>query len=70
MAHEGTIFLDEIGELTNECQTKLCACWSRARFRAWARGACAGGRARAGGDDRDLQAEVKAKRFAKIFFTG
>ena len=68
MAHEGTIFLDEIGELTNNCQTKLLrvleqgeiARWRRARPQVDVRVLAA--------TNRDLQTEVKAGRFREDLF--
>ena len=69
MAHEGTIFLDEIGELSNNCQTKLLRVLEQGEISRV-------GEARVrkvdvrvlAATNRDLQAEVKTGRFREDLF--
>jgi two-component system nitrogen regulation response regulator NtrX len=69
MAHEGTIFLDEIGELSNNCQTKLLRVLEQGEISRV-------GEARVrkvdvrvlAATNRDLQTEVKAGRFREDLF--
>lgn len=69
MAHEGTIFLDEIGELTNNCQTKLLRVLEQGEISRVGEGRVRKVDVRVlAATNRDLQAEVKAGRFREDLF--
>jgi Nif-specific regulatory protein len=69
MAHEGTIFLDEIGELTNTCQTKLLRVLEQGEISRVGEGRVRKVDVRVlAATNRDLQAEVKAGRFREDLF--
>ena len=69
MAHEGTIFLDEIGELTNECQTKLLRVLEQGEISRVGEGRVRKVDVRVlAATNRDLQAEVKSRRFREDLF--
>ena len=69
MAHEGTIFLDEIGELSNNCQTKLLRVLEQKEISRVGEGRVRKVDVRLlAATNRDLQAEVKAGRFREDLF--
>ena len=69
MAHEGTIFLDEIGELSNNCQTKLLRVLEQGEISRVGEGRVRKVDVRVlAATNRDLQAEVKARRFREDLF--
>ena len=69
MAHEGTIFLDEIGELTNNCQTKLLRVLEQGEISRVGEGRVRKVDVRVlAATNRELQAEVKAGRFREDLF--
>jgi two-component system nitrogen regulation response regulator NtrX len=69
MAHEGTIFLDEVGELSNNCQTKLLRVLEQGELSRVGEGRIRKVDVRVlAATNRDLQAEVKAGRFREDLF--
>lgn len=69
MAHEGTIFLDEIGELSNNCQTKLLRVLEQGEISRVGEGRVRKVDVRViAATNRDLNAEVKASRFREDLF--
>ncbi len=69
MAHEGTIFLDEIGELSNNCQTKLLRVLEQGEISRVGEGRVRRVDVRVlAATNRELQAEVKAGRFREDLF--
>ncbi|MFH0938360.1 MAG: sigma 54-interacting transcriptional regulator [Planctomycetota bacterium] len=69
MAHNGTIFLDEIGELSNNCQTKLLRVLEQGELSRVGEGRVRKVDARVlAATNRNLQAEVKAGRFREDLF--
>ncbi len=69
MAHEGTIFLDEIGELSNACQTKLLRVLEQGELSRVGEGRVRKVDVRVlAATNRDLQAEVKAGRFREDLY--
>jgi len=69
MAHEGTIFLDEIGELSNSCQTKLLRVLEHGELSRVGEGRVRKVDVRVlAATNRDIQAEVKAGRFREDLF--
>ena len=69
MAHEGTIFLDEIGELSNSCQTKLLRVLEQGEISRVGEGRVRKVDVRVlAATNRDLQAEVKSGRFREDLF--
>jgi Nif-specific regulatory protein len=69
MAHEGTIFLDELGELSNNCQTKLLRVLEQGEISRVGEGRVRKVDVRVvAATNRDLQAEVKAGRFREDLF--
>jgi transcriptional regulator with GAF, ATPase, and Fis domain len=69
MAHQGTIFLDEIGELSNACQTKLLRVLEQGEISRVGEGRMRKVDVRVlAATNRELQAEVKAGRFREDLF--
>jgi DNA-binding NtrC family response regulator len=69
MAHEGTIFLDEVGELSPSCQTKLLRVLEQGEISRVGEGRVRKVDVRVlAATNRDLQAEVKAGRFREDLF--
>lgn len=69
MAHEGTIFLDEIGELSNNCQTKLLRVLEQGEISRVGEGRVRKVDVRViAATNRDLQSEVKSGRFREDLF--
>jgi len=69
MAHGGTIFLDEIGELSNSCQTKLLRVLEQGELSRVGEGRVRKVDVRVvAATNRDLDAEVKAGRFREDLF--
>jgi transcriptional regulator with GAF, ATPase, and Fis domain len=69
MAHEGTIFLDELGELSNNCQTKLLRVLEQGEISRVGEGRVRKVDVRVvAATNRDLQAEVKTGRFREDLF--
>ncbi|HYF51895.1 MAG TPA: sigma 54-interacting transcriptional regulator, partial [Planctomycetota bacterium] len=69
MAHEGTIFLDEIGELSNNCQTKLLRVLEQGEISRVGEGRVRKVDVRVvAATNRNLQSEVKAGRFREDLF--
>jgi len=69
MAHEGTIFLDEIGELSNSCQTKLLRVLEQGELSRVGESRVRKVDVRVlAATNRDLQAEVKTGRFREDLF--
>jgi Nif-specific regulatory protein len=68
-AHEGTIFLDEIGELSNSCQTKLLRVLEQGEISRVGESRVRKVDVRViAATNRDLQAEVKSGRFREDLF--
>jgi DNA-binding NtrC family response regulator len=69
MAHGGTIFLDEIGELSNSCQTKLLRVLEHGELSRVGEGRVRKADVRViAATNRDLQTEVKTGRFREDLF--
>ena len=69
MAHEGTIFLDEVGELSPTCQTKLLRVLEQGELSRVGEGRIRKVDVRVlAATNRELQAEVKAGRFREDLF--
>jgi transcriptional regulator with GAF, ATPase, and Fis domain len=69
MAHDGTIFLDEIGELSNNCQTKLLRVLEQGEISRVGESRVRKVNVRVvAATNRDLQSEVKAGRFREDLF--
>src|SRR6185436_5949378 len=69
LAHEGTIFLDEIGELSNNCQTKLLRVLEQGEISRVGESRVRKVDVRVlAATNRDLQTEVKAGRFREDLF--
>ena len=69
MAHGGTIFLDEIGELSNSCQTKLLRVLEQGELSRVGEGRVRKVDVRVlAATNRDIEAEVKAGRFREDLF--
>ncbi|HYG78563.1 MAG TPA: sigma 54-interacting transcriptional regulator [Planctomycetota bacterium] len=69
MAHEGTIFLDEIGELSNSCQTKLLRVLEQGELSRVGEGRVRKVDVRViAATNRELASEVKAGRFREDLF--
>jgi len=69
MAHAGSLFLDEIGELSNNCQTKLLRVLEQGELSRVGEGRIRKVDVRViAATNRDLQAELKASHFREDLF--
>jgi transcriptional regulator with GAF, ATPase, and Fis domain/pSer/pThr/pTyr-binding forkhead associated (FHA) protein len=69
LAHDGTIFLDEIGELSNNCQTKLLRVLEQGEISRVGESRVRKVNVRVvAATNRDLQSEVKAGRFREDLY--